>query len=153
VPDLPDNSEPVKNVNKWVDELEDDATFNLQSYTECFISENLIRKYIEHKKIDISSEAHEIKKWRGKEENEKEKANLSIGLRDNDNDLFYLDMELLAKKADPQTGYPNHLTNDEQVFTPIRNAIMHTSRLTAEAKQRLTSVYDNIKAKVKKLLS
>lgn len=58
-PYLSDNSEPTARVQGWINELEEDATFNLQSYTECFISENLVRRLIKHKSIvlDESSEA------------------------------------------------------------------------------------------------
>lgn len=42
-----------KKVEKWVTELEDDAAFNFTSYGECFISENLLRKYITDKSIII----------------------------------------------------------------------------------------------------
>jgi hypothetical protein len=153
VPDLPRNSRIVKNVKEWINELEKDATFNLQAYIECFMSENLIRKYIIHKKIDISSEKKEINKWRNKEKKEMAKANLSINIRSDNNGLFYLNMESLAKKADPQIGDPNHLANDGQTFMPIRNAVMHTSRLTSEAQRRLISVYENITARIKKLLT
>lgn len=154
-PELPNNSEAVKHFNKWVNDLEDDAIFNQQSYTECFISENLVRKYIEHKKIDINNKENlaEIKKWREREIKDKQNGNLSIDIRDNNNDLFYLSMPFLAKTADPQKDYPDKLPSDEKPFTPIRNAVMHTSRLTQDAKDRLTTVYTNIKARVKNLLS
>lgn len=162
-PDLPDNSGPIKRIKKWINELEGDAIFNLQSYTECFISENLVRRLIEHKAIiiDGSSEAKkkaaiEIKKWRDREKKDKRIGNIAIDIRSRDDDLFYLDLAHLASVADPSRsgdGYPDYLTNDEKAFTPIRNAVMHTSRLTQDAKSRLTTVYDNIKAKIKNLLS
>ena len=161
--DLPDISEPATRVRKWINELEEDATFNLQSYTECFISENLVRRLIEHKSIilDESSEAkkkaiREIKKWRDCEKKDKRIGNIAIDIRSRDEDLFYLDLAHLASVADPSRsgdGYPDYLTNDEKAFTPIRNAIMHTSRLTQDAKDRLTTVYANIKVKIKNLLS
>lgn len=161
--DLPDISEPATRVRKWINELEEDATFNLQSYTECFISENLVRRLIEHKSIilDESSEAkkkaiREIKKWRDREKKDKRIGNIAINIRSRDEDLFYLDLAHLASVADPSRsgdGYPDYLTNDEKAFTPIRNAIMHTSRLTQDAKDRLTTVYANIKVKIKNLLS
>lgn len=161
--DLPDISEPATRVRKWINELEEDATFNLQSYTECFISENLVRRLIEHKSIilDESSEAkkkaiREIKKWRDREKKDKRIGNIAIDIRSRDEDLFYLDLAHLASVADPSRsgdGYPDYLTNDEKAFTPIRNAIMHTSRLTQDAKNRLTTVYANIKVKIKNLLS
>ena len=63
-------------------------------------------------------------------------------------------MEHLVKIAEPpRDGYPDTLLTDEKQFTPIRNAVMHTSLLTPEAKRRLTAVYDNIKGRIKNLLS
>jgi hypothetical protein len=44
---LPNDSTQKGKVDKWVDELADDAQFNFSSYAECFISENLVRRYIE----------------------------------------------------------------------------------------------------------
>ena len=37
-------------VAAWVGALGDDAAFNFESYADCFVSENLIRRYIEEKK-------------------------------------------------------------------------------------------------------
>jgi len=34
----------------WVDALADDAAFNFEAYADCFISENLVRRYIKEKK-------------------------------------------------------------------------------------------------------
>lgn len=162
-PALPNNSEPTARVQKWINELEEDATFNLQSYTECFISENLVRKLIKHKSVvldespTIKKDAlSEIQKWRQREDKDKRNGNIAIDIRSKDDDLFYLDLAHLASIADPSRsgdGYPDHLANDEKAFTPIRNAVMHTSRLTQDAKDRLTAVYVNIKEKIKKLLS
>ena len=162
-PALPNNSEPTARVQKWINELEEDATFNLQSYTECFISENLVRKLIKHKSIALDESPTikkdvlcEIQKWRQRENKDKRNGNIAIDIRSKDDDLFYLDLAHLASIADPPRGgdgYPDHLTNDEKAFTPIRNAVMHTSRLTQDAKDRLTAVYVNIREKIRKLLS
>lgn len=87
-------------------------------------------------------------------ENPKIKGNLAIDIRESNDDLFYLDLEGLASIADPpRNGYQGSILNDEKTFTPIRNALIHTSRLTLDAKSRLTTVYANIKAKIKNLLS
>ena len=160
-PALSDNSEPAVRVQKWINELEEDATFNLQSYTECFVSENLVRKLIKHKSITLEGDARrkkeardQIRACRESEEAGKTKGNLAIDIRENNDDLFYLDLEGLASVADPpRNGYQGSILNDEKTFTPIRNALMHTSRLTQDAKCRLTTVYANIKAKIKNLLS
>ena len=85
----------------------------------------------------------------------KNKGNLSIDIRQDSDDLFYLDLERLANVA--YSSYNNRqggsIMDDAKAFMPIRNALMHTSRLTQDAKIRLTTVYDNIKVKIKKLLS
>ena len=160
-PALSDNSEPAVRVQEWINELEEDATFNIQSYTECFVSENLVRKLIKHKSITLEGDARrkkeardQIRACRESEEAGKTKGNLAIDIRENNDDLFYLDLEGLASVADPpRNGYQGSILNDEKTFTPIRNALMHTSRLTQDAKCRLTTVYANIKAKIKNLLS
>ncbi len=162
-PVLPNNSEPTARVQKWIDELEEDATFNLQSYTECFVSENLVRKLIKHKSIALDESSgikkgalYEIRRWRNRETEDKRNGNIAIDIRSENDDLFYLDLAHLAALADPPRsgdGYPDYLANDEKAFTPIRNAVMHTSRLTQDAKDRLRAVYVNIKEKIKKLLS
>lgn len=151
----PDNENEAQTVKQWSDELSADAEFNFTSYAECFISENLVRKYIAHKAISPASEQREIDKWRNRENSDKRAGNISIDIRQNSSDdLYYLSMEPLVKIAEPPgDGYPDTLRNDEKEFTPVRNAVMHTSLLTPEAKRKLTSVYDNIKAKVKYLLS
>lgn len=161
-PALSDNSEPAVRVQKWINELEEDATFNLQSYTECFILENLTRKLIRYKSIAIDDSTdpdriarRQIKRYREMEIKRKNKSNLSIDIRQDNDDLFYLDLERLAYLAYlSQNNYTEDSgICDEKVFMPIRNALMHTSRLTLDAKSRLTTVYANIKAKIKNLLS
>jgi len=152
--DLPKGSENRQKVDGWVGELSEDAAFNFESYAECFISENLARKFIQEKHILPSTEQPEINRWREIERREKRIGNLNIEIRQSNDDLFYLSMEHLVKIAEPpRDGYPDTLLTDEKQFTPIRNAVMHTSLLTPEAKRRLTAVYDNIKGRIKNLLS
>lgn len=144
-------------VEKWIKDLNNDATFNFSSYAECFVSENLLRKYLKEKgHIYSDAEKNEIKRWREREEKLKDEGNIQIDIRKDNDDLYYLGMDYLAGAVDlppkgvsPQVG----VTVDEKIFTPIRNAVMHTSRLTDEAKSRLTTTYDNIKARLVKLLN
>ena len=69
-------------VDKWVAHLSSDATFNFESYAECFVSENLVRKYIVHKKLALSKEAKsEAKNFRTKESEGKKRGNISINVR------------------------------------------------------------------------
>ena len=54
--------------------MADDAKYNFGSYAECFISENLIRKYTVEKGIELSTEAtSDIEKMRHREEETKKK--------------------------------------------------------------------------------
>ena len=45
------------------------------------------------------------------------------------------------------------LHRDGLTYKPLRDAVAHTARLTTSAKNLLTSTYENIKARVVKLLS
>ncbi|MBU3940834.1 MAG: DNA mismatch repair protein, partial [Nanoarchaeota archaeon] len=154
VSDDEDDLENKKKVDGWIGNLIDDATYNFESYAECFISENLVRKHIKEKNIVTSSEANEIiQKWREKESENKTKGNISIDIRQEDDDLSYLDMAPLSKEADPQRGHFAGLTADAKQYKPIRDALMHTALLTGEAKQKLTAIFKNIKSRVKTLLS
>ena len=61
------NEPNKKKVEKWVSELDEDATFNFSSYGECFISENLLRKYITDKGIALGDKQEEkVKEYRKK---------------------------------------------------------------------------------------
>ena len=153
----PPESSPNKTmVDNWVDDLGDDAQYNFSSYAECFISENLIRKYIKEKSIPLSPEANkEIEKWKKVETDSKNKGNISIEIRKDSDDLFYLSMNDLAYLVDMKNkGNPEesaNLSRDADEYNPIRDALAHTSLLTDDAKGKLTSVYKNIKARLKTL--
>lgn len=153
--DLPEKSEYRKKVDGWVDDLSNDAVFNFESYAECFISENLIRKYIQEKRISLSPEAKtEVAKWQRVETDSKNKGNISIGIRDASNDLGYLSMDYLAYLVDKKDPIKEAcLARDANEYKPIRDAIAHTALLTVEAKQKLTTVYLNIKGRIRNLLS
>ena len=151
--DLPKGSENRQKVDGWVGGLSEDATFNFESYAECFISENLVRKYIHEKNLPMTTVAQtEIREWKIREVERKREGNINIDIRRNNDDLSYLDMSYLVRSADT-TGTQNTLHNDAKEFRPIRNAVMHTALLTDEAKRKLTTIYENIKARVKTLLS
>jgi hypothetical protein len=153
---LPGDSGNKKKVAGWVNSLADDASFNLGSYAECFVSENLVRKYIHEKSIALSKRSqNEISEWKKREKERKQEGNINIDLRQNNDDLGYLDMSFLASDADkPGLGNPpNSLVTDGKEFKPIRNAVMHTALLTKEAKRKMTTIYENIKGRVRALLS
>jgi hypothetical protein len=142
-------------VGGWVDELADDAAFNFESYAECFISENLVRKFIKEKKLVLSKEAiEEAAKWRKVEEESKNKGNISIQVRRVSKDTYYLSMSSLANLVDKKDPIKEAcLARDANEYKPMRDAVAHTALLTDVAKSKLTSVHENIKGRVKTLLS
>jgi DNA mismatch repair enzyme (predicted ATPase) len=150
----PQTSTNRDKIEEWISKLGDDAQYNFGSYAECFISENLLRSYISDKNITLSTEAtSEIAKMKEKEQANKGTANLSIEIRQDNNDLLYLSMDHLANLADKVDPIrAAGLSRDAKEFKPIRDALAHTALLTDLAKFRLTSTYENIKARIKKLL-
>src|SRR5712692_2055442 len=137
----------------WVDELSDDAAFNFESYADCFVSENLVRRYIKEKKLPLSPEAiAEAKKWKDRETASKGKGNISIAIRREPTDSSYLDMDHLANLVDKKDPLKEAcLARDANEYKPIRDAVAHTALLTDVAKKKLTSVHENIKGRVKTL--
>jgi hypothetical protein len=131
---LPTGSKKKKEkVAGWVDELTDDAAFNFESYADCFVSENLIRKYIKTAKVALSDEAkQEAKKWKDKETASKGKGNISIAIRREASDLSYLSMDDLANLVDRAKDALKEaaLSRDAHEYKPIRDAVAHTALLT-----------------------
>lgn len=150
----PLKGKPAGLVDKWVGDLAEDARFNFDSYAETFVSENLIRKYIQKKKIKVSPEAQkEIAKWKKVETESKGKGNLSISIRKNNSNLGYLAMHDLANLVDKKDPIKEAcLARDANEYKPMRDAVAHTSLLTDTAKKKLTSVFENIKGRVNELL-
>ena len=145
-----------KKVDQWFEELRNDATFNFESYAECFVSENLIRRYIQNQKIKLSKEAKaESDRWRKVENDNKNKGNVSVAIRRANTDLNYLDMGYLANLVDkPKDALKQAgLARDAKEYKPIRDAVAHTALLTDVAKSRLANVRENIKARLKTLFS
>jgi hypothetical protein len=141
-------------VDKWNADLRDEASFNFPSYAECFIAENLSREYIAHKSIDLTPKQSVIDDLKTKEAKSKAAGGVNIDIRKYDDDKSYLEMaelaELIEQPAD--RGKPASLTSKLKEFKPIRNALMHTALLSNNARAKLTSVFDEIKARIKSLL-
>lgn len=158
--------------DEFIKDLANDAAFNSSSYVQCFISENLLRRHIgdngsiptaclnqdptgktcrDRNPEKIGSWCQYCKGEKGKQSMEEQKsvAGTSIQIRSaEDNLLMYLDYIDLAKIIDDSI-----LKDEDKPYKPLRNSVMHTSRLTEEAKTKLTSVFDNVVATVKKLVS
>ena len=151
-----DNKESRKKVDSWLNELRDDAEFNFASYGECFLSENLLRKYIQEKGIPFPDDWEKrLGDWKKRAEEAKNKANISIDIREDDSDLSYCSMDGLAFLVEGKEGKGknNTLFKDACEYKPIRDALAHTSRLTRVAKNKLNTTYENIKARIVGLLN
>ncbi|MBR4388035.1 MAG: ATP-binding protein [Prevotella sp.] len=152
-----DNIKSRKKVDGWIKALSEDAEFNLSSYGECFVSENLLRSYIKEKNISIPQSVQNRinNEWKTKAENSKQQANINYEIREDNSDLSYLDMDNLASIADDEKDKIKKasLIRDAIEYKPIRDALAHTSRLTAIAKRQLSITYENIKARIVSLLN
>jgi hypothetical protein len=143
-------------VEEWVDTLRPDSEFNISAYTDCFISENLIRQFILDQKILAGKdEVSLIEKYKAKEVAHLADANISYAITSSDHDLGYLGMKSLSIMAEggyTSNGKVTPLCRDDIVYTPIRNAVGQTSLLTVNAKKQLGMTLENIKARLKTLL-
>lgn len=124
-------------VDQWVSDLADDAQFNFSAYADCFVSENLIRKYIKDSSLELSKEAKdEIAERKKNEKLFKNKGNISIDLRQSNSETSYLSMDYLANLVDKDDPAAKaSLSRDAREYKPIRDALAHTALLTAPAKK------------------
>lgn len=153
----PDASSPRRDVvDGWLDQLRDDAEFNITSYVDCFLSENLARRYIAERKLTlVQGVKSEADKWRAAESQKKTKANLSYGIRKSDKDIDYLGMDALAVTVEGKkvSAGEQSLTIDAIEYAPVRNVVGHTGLLTDNGKGLLRLKYENIKARIKTLVA
>jgi hypothetical protein len=149
-----DDDKTAKHIDTWVSALGEDARFNFGSYAECFISENLIRRFIAETKTPLSDEARNvIAEYQRREQDSKKKGNISIDLRKSNTKLSYLAMDDLANLVDKKDKVKEAcLARDASEYKPMRDAMAHTALLTDEAKTKLTTVYENIKGRTRTLL-
>lgn len=148
--------EASEEVEKWLQNMRSDAEFNVSAYVDCFLSENLVRKYIDHSGKPLTAPAlREASDWKAREETRKKEAGISFDIRRVSGDTSYLDLDFLAHCAEdsrPGDGQPS-LHRDAKTYRPVRNAVGHTGLLTSVAKSHLIVTFENIKARVKLLLS
>ena len=151
----PDSSDAAHDeVDGWINGLRNDAEFNLQAYLDCFLSENLIRKYLVKKATTLSTGVQkEADDWRAMEDKRKSEANISFEIRRSKDDLDYLSMDALALTAEggKKTAGPS-LWRDAIGYKPVRNTVGHTGLLTPLGKSYLSTTYENIKGRVRSLL-
>lgn len=151
----------MNNVNKnnkivkgWIQELEKEAEYNIPTYTDCFIAENLMRFYIQHKEISYDSKQATIRGYKKKEKDNKRQANISYAIRKSNNDIDYLGMDDLSELISPKEDKDEKLgfIHSAKTFKPIRNALAHTATITEIAKIRINTEYENIKCHITNLI-
>jgi len=153
---IPDDDAPAKDdVDAWLKEIMPDAEFNTSAYVDCFLSENLVRKYISHKGLTLRPNVQmKIDKYKEQEVEYKGAANISFPIRQASFDLSYVDMNDLAFTAEGNKRATSpSLWTDAGAFRPVRNAVGHTGRLTKTAKDHLNLTFENIKARIRTLIS
>lgn len=153
---VPDDDAPAKDdVDAWLKEILPDAEFNTSAYVDCFLSENLVRKFISHKGLPLTSSVQKrIENYKRQEINHKALANISFPIRQTSFDLSYVDMNDLAFTAEGNSkALSPSLWADSVSFKPVRNAVGHTGRLTKNAKNHLNLTFENIKARIRTLIS
>ncbi|WP_298434717.1 ATP-binding protein [uncultured Jannaschia sp.] len=144
-------------VEDWLRRLRPDAEFNISAYIDCFLSENLIRQFIKNQSLPLTKPAvDEIEKWKKREEENLAAANISYDITRSVDDLGHLGMKELSIMSEggknDSSGRPTPLYQDQTTYTPIRNAVGHTSLLTSNAKTQLSITLENIKARLARLL-
>lgn len=152
-----------KQVEKWLSDIRQDAQYNLESYGDCFIAENLMRSYLREQGGEKDSEVEKSAKGhREKAEKDAEALSLRYSCRlEAESNLSYLGVsELLRFALRPSDQSKDPSSEQSEIFSVgvfkhIRNAVAHTCRLTPEAKEELTkqviSIKDQLKAKIKEL--
>lgn len=152
-----DEGAPTRDkLDEWLDSLRDDAEFNLSAYVDCFLSENLVRKYLEEKNTELKDDVKtRANQWREKEDKRKGEANIGFSIRKIENDLSFLGMDELAYSVEQYKGATKEhsIWEDAISYRPVRNVVGHTGLLTDLGKSHLMLRYENIKSRLRKLLS
>lgn len=143
-------------VDGWISDLRPDAEYNVEAYVDCFLSENLVRRYLDETGTEVVDLVKpEITKFKDRESTSKEKANINFEIRRDKGDLTYLGMHELAicaEGAPSKDGKINPMVQAAIAFKPARDAVGHTGVLTPPAKMHLNVTFENIKGRVKGLL-
>lgn len=143
-------------VERWLNNMKPDAEFNVSAYVDCFMSENLVRRYIIHTGKALNVPAQKVADdWKAREIVRKDQAQIAFDIRKDAHDLSYLGMDDLAHCAEvvPNGTRAPTLHAFAISFKPIRNAVSHAGLLTDNAKMHLRVTSENIRARVKVLLN
>ena len=143
-----------KMVEEWLDSLDEDAYFNLTSYIDCFMTENICRKFIEHNKIRIPENIRDsVQKYIDSEHHSEQNLGFKIPQKSDVIQYFGIDKLVSCIVKYKSNQHSIEIEKSTSSYTPIRNALAHTRLLTEEAKQHLRKTYNRIKINLKKLLT
>lgn len=155
----PKTGEPhKKQVDQWLANLRSDAEYNISAYVDCFLTENLLRKFIQNQSIEMTPPARrDIDTWKKREQENLVEANIYYDITRNSDDLCYLGMESLSILSEgmpkDSNGVSMPLCREHVTYKPIRNAVGHTSLLTNDAKEELSMTLRRIKGRLNFLLN
>ena len=143
-----------RKVKEWLDTIRREAYFNIESYGDCFIAENLLRTFFIDRGMQLpedpddgQSPKQSLKKkaegYRGAERGQLKKCKYSDpDIRIGTELIHYLDLADIGMVA---------LNTKKEEFTLLRllrNAVAHTCQLTERAKKELTNEVANIKLQI-----
>lgn len=140
-----------KTLKKAIETLAKQGEQNIESYIDCFVSENILRTYIQQEGIDLTSKPTKLKgedisvadfiiARNAEEQQQINTSGINTVIREgNLKDLSFLDLTQLAEIVDIKTTprFRASLTMKSDEYRPLRNAVMHTALLTNEAKIKL----------------
>jgi len=140
-----------QNLKKAIEILAKQGEQNVESYIDCFVSENILRTYIQQEKMDLTSYSTKlngadipvldfITTRKTEEQQQINDSGINTVIRDGSlKDLSFLDLTQLAKIVDEKTSktFRASLTMKSDEYRPLRNAVMHTALLTDDAKIKL----------------
>lgn len=154
---LPTGSpEDVEQTEKWLNELREDAEFNVSAYVDCFLSENLVRRFLEDKGIGSGKHTGLAQDHISNEKKFLEDAGIFFVTTKKKTEIYYLGMAELGELAEGARSSGGDLTplmKNWKVYRPLRNSVGHTSLLTGDAKSALNLSLANTKGRIRSLLS
>lgn len=148
-----------KKTDKWLKNLQKNAALNLDSYVNCFISENILRMFILDQKCPIKKNfLEEAKKYRTNEKKSLTHHNISGNVREqisNDNLISYLGINRLAaivEGTDKKDATEISLNRDIELYSVLRNVVGHTGILSEVGAKSLDATCKNMHDRVTNLL-
>ena len=139
-----------RKVKEWLDTIRREAYFNIESYGDCFIVENLLRTFFLDRGMQIPEDKDDSKNLKKKAERyrDSERGQLK-GIKYTEPDIrvsteliHYLDLGDIGVVALDTSG--KNLT----LLRLLRNAVAHACQLTDTAKKELTKEVSNIKGQI-----